>query len=92
MSLVTRLSVGDAVFESDISYYSTPIGRPSFVRKPARFDPLPALSHSLEIDPKKRSYKQQYANVYFIRLTLLKSRTVNRARERWSELEGELDF
>ncbi|KAI8049603.1 DNA polymerase alpha/epsilon subunit B-domain-containing protein [Syncephalis plumigaleata] len=37
---------------------------------------------------KERSYKQQYANIYFERLVRLKPHVIEQARQRWSSLKG----
>jgi hypothetical protein len=37
---------------------------------------------------KEQTFRQQYANIYFIRLTKLRDATLEAARERWSGLPG----
>jgi DNA polymerase delta subunit 2 len=37
---------------------------------------------------KERSYKQQYANVYFERLICLKPHVIEQAHQQWSSLKG----
>lgn len=55
-------------------------------RRTLAWDPLAPLRDPLVI--KERSYFQQYANIYHVRLVKLKKRVMDRARERWSGLEG----
>ncbi|KAJ7063081.1 DNA polymerase alpha/epsilon subunit B-domain-containing protein [Mycena amicta] len=39
-----------------------------------------------------KSYKHQYANIYFIRLRLLRDSVLEKARERWEDIEGDPVF
>ncbi|KAH7930878.1 hypothetical protein BV22DRAFT_999682 [Leucogyrophana mollusca] len=41
------------------------------------------------IDAKNKSYKHQYANIYFTRLTMLRRSVEERAKERWKGLSGD---
>lgn len=48
------------------------------------------LRPPFELPSKDRSYKQQYANLYWLRLAVLRAKVEKRARDLWEELEGEL--
>lgn len=61
------------------SSFSTP-------SNPSTPDPL---RPSFEIDSKSRSYKQQYANLYWLRLAVLRAKVEKRARGLWEGMEGE---
>ncbi|WVQ78160.1 hypothetical protein IAT38_000241 [Cryptococcus sp. DSM 104549] len=56
--------------------------------------PNPSFSHLTEfskpflLDPSTRSYKHQYANIYFVRLVELRPTVEERARERWKSVQG----
>ncbi|KAF9232150.1 DNA polymerase alpha/epsilon subunit B-domain-containing protein [Melanogaster broomeanus] len=43
---------------------------------------------SFIIDAKNKSYKHQYSNIYFTRLTMLKKPVFERAMARWKDLKG----
>ena len=59
-------------------------------RPTATYSSLPALSKPFLIDPALRSYKHQYANIYFVRLVELRTIVEERAHERWSAVRGRL--
>lgn len=63
-----------------VSTYSTP----SSSKTP---DPL---RPPFELPTSDRSYKQQYANLYWLRLAVLRSKVENKARAKWEGLPGEL--
>ncbi|KAF8589945.1 hypothetical protein K439DRAFT_1382479 [Ramaria rubella] len=66
-----------------ISIPSSPLKRPtSKVSAPP--DSLP----SFILGPANRSYKHQYANIYFIRLRKLRGFVEENARERWQRVNG----
>ncbi|KAF8519311.1 DNA polymerase alpha/epsilon subunit B-domain-containing protein [Hysterangium stoloniferum] len=50
--------------------------------------PLPETLPSFILGPANRSYKHQYANIYFIRLRRLRQYVENNARERWQNVKG----
>lgn len=62
-----------------VSTYSTP----SSSKTP---DPL---RPPFEIPTSDRSYKQQYANLYWLRLAVLRGKVENKARAKWEDLPGE---
>ncbi|OAX36419.1 hypothetical protein K503DRAFT_695182 [Rhizopogon vinicolor AM-OR11-026] len=47
------------------------------------------MTPSFEIDAKNKSYRHQYANIYFTRLIMLKNAVEERARARWGRLANE---
>ncbi|KAH8108472.1 DNA polymerase alpha/epsilon subunit B-domain-containing protein [Phellopilus nigrolimitatus] len=49
---------------------------------------LPNETPSFVFGPSHKSYKHQFANMYFTRLSLLKGSVEKRARERWRGLKG----
>ncbi|ORY43933.1 DNA polymerase alpha/epsilon subunit B-domain-containing protein [Leucosporidium creatinivorum] len=50
---------------------------------------LPADKNAdFTIDPKDKQYGKQYANLYWLRLVVLRKRVEERARKRWSNLPG----
>jgi hypothetical protein len=64
---------------------TTPPQRPS-----ATYSSLSELSKPFLIDPSLRSYKHQYANIYFVRLVELRPIVEERAGERWGGVRGKL--
>jgi hypothetical protein len=56
------------------------------------YSSLSELSKPFLIDPKHRSYKHQYANVYFVRLVELRPIVEERAGERWKSVRGKLTW
>lgn len=59
--------------------------------RPSTTDALPSNSQeipSFVLGDGHRSYKHQFANIYFVRLRLLRPFVEQRARERWSSLNG----
>ena len=58
-------------------------------RRPATaYSSLSELSKPFLIDPSSRSYKHQYANIYFVRLVELRPIVEERAGERWKSVRG----
>ena len=53
-------------------------------RPSAAYSSLSELSKPFLIDPSQRSYKHQYANIYFVRLVELRPIVEERAGERWN--------
>jgi len=64
---------------------ASPPQRPS-----TTYSSLSELSKPFLIDPSQRSYKHQYANIYFVRLVELRPIVEERAAERWGGVRGEL--
>lgn len=61
----------------------------SGVKRPtSSYSSLPELSKPFLIDPSSRSYKHQYANIYFVRLVELRPIVEERAGERWKNVKG----
>ncbi|KAI0033264.1 DNA polymerase alpha/epsilon subunit B-domain-containing protein [Vararia minispora EC-137] len=58
---------------------------PSSVSNPASLDGVPL---SFVVDAQNKSYKHQYANIYFLRLRLLREFVEAEARRRWGGLSG----
>lgn len=54
------------------------------------YSTIPELSNKFVIDPKQRSYKHQYSNIYFVRLVELRPMVEERAAKRWSKVRGGL--
>lgn len=52
------------------------------------YDPLIELSKPFTIDPTSRSYKHQYANIYFVRLVEQRPTVEEKAREKWKNVKG----
>lgn len=58
-------------------------------KRPATsYSSLSELSKPFLIDPSSRSYKHQYANIYFVRLVELRPIVEERAGERWKNVKG----
>jgi hypothetical protein len=55
-------------------------------RKTAEYYTLPDSENPFIV--KEQTFRQQYANLYFIRLTKLRTAALEAARERWSGLPG----
>jgi DNA polymerase delta subunit 2 len=66
---------------------SGPLKRPS-----TNYSSLSELSKPFLIDPSSRSYKHQYANIYFVRLVELRPIVEERAAERWHGVRGKLEI
>lgn len=64
-----------------------PEGNPSLRPTPS-YDPLIELSKPFTIDPASRSYKHQYANIYFVRLVEQRPTVEEKAREKWKNVKG----
>jgi DNA polymerase delta subunit 2 len=58
-------------------------------RPPTTYSSLSELSKPFLIDPSSRSYKHQYANIYFVRLVELRPIVEERAGERWGGVRGQ---
>lgn len=58
-------------------------------RPTTAYSSLSELSKPFLIDPSSRSYKHQYANVYFVRLVELRPIVEQRAAERWKNVKGD---
>ncbi|WOO81490.1 DNA polymerase delta small subunit [Vanrija pseudolonga] len=54
----------------------------------APYSSLPELSAPFLIDSGQRSYKHQYANIYFVRLIELRPVVEERAAQRWKNVRG----
>ncbi|KAG2349360.1 hypothetical protein BDR05DRAFT_994410 [Suillus weaverae] len=59
------------------------------VRSTSTVVPPTDMTPSFLIDPKNKSYKHQYANIYFTRLTMLRNAVEKRAKARWDGLQSE---
>lgn len=60
-------------------------------RLPSHFNqPLTTTRPPFLIDTKDKSYSKQYANLYWLRLVVLRKRVQERAERRWKGLNGEL--
>ncbi|OLL24899.1 DNA polymerase subunit delta-2 [Neolecta irregularis DAH-3] len=57
----------------------------NYIRDSVSYSPLPALRDSLIL--KERNYRQQYANIYFLRLANLKPIIEERAKNEWGGIE-----
>lgn len=57
-------------------------------RATAPYSSLPELSAPFLIDSGQRSYKHQYANIYFVRLIELRPVVEERAAQRWKNVRG----
>jgi hypothetical protein len=60
-------------------------------RPTTSFSSLPELSKPFILDSASRSYKHQYANIYFVRLVELRPIVEERAMERWKGVKGGSD-
>lgn len=63
-------------------------------RLTSRFE-LPAEKEKtadFTIDTKDKQYGKQYANLYWLRLVVLRQRVEERASKRWSNLPGEFEL
>ncbi|KAF9264899.1 hypothetical protein L218DRAFT_900078 [Marasmius fiardii PR-910] len=54
--------------------------------------PLPEGTPSFIITPGQKSYKHQYSNIYYARLTQTKHHVEEKAKRRWKNLEGNPDL
>lgn len=73
-------------------YLPEPLPEPisaSSKRPVVPYSSLPELSKPFYIDPAQRSYRHQYANIYFVRLVELRPVVEQRAAERWAGVRGE---
>ncbi|CAD6578096.1 MAG: hypothetical protein TREMPRED_002110 [Tremellales sp. Tagirdzhanova-0007] len=57
-------------------------------RPTSSFSTLPELSKPFLLDPRARSYRHQYSNIYFVRLVELRPIVEERALERWQGVRG----
>lgn len=64
-----------------------PLRRPS-----APYSSLTDLAKPFYIDPTTRSYRHQYANIYFVRLVELRNIVERAAAERWKGVRGKLEL
>lgn len=67
---------------------TSPSQCPAQTRTLAEYDEMKDLRDSLLV--KERSYRQQYANLYFVRLIMLRPPVLAAATARWGELQGRL--
>ncbi|OWZ59501.1 DNA polymerase delta subunit 2 [Cryptococcus neoformans c45] len=58
------------------------------IRPTPSYDPLAGLSKPFTIDPASRSYKHQYANIYFVRLVEQRPTVEEKATEKWKDVKG----
>ncbi|WWC69696.1 uncharacterized protein I206_103639 [Kwoniella pini CBS 10737] len=65
----------------------TPSGSVSTRPNPS-YSTLPELSKPFILDSSSRSYKHQYANIYFVRLVELRPIVEDRAQEKWKSVRG----
>jgi hypothetical protein len=63
----------------------------SIKRPTAAYSSLPELAKPFYVDPSERSYRHQYANIYFVRLVELRPVVEQAASDKWSRVRGELD-
>lgn len=56
------------------------------LRKTAEYNAWPESENPYIV--KDQSFRQQYSNIYFVRLTKLRAAALEAARERWSDLPG----
>ncbi|KAJ7273479.1 DNA polymerase alpha/epsilon subunit B-domain-containing protein [Mycena haematopus] len=61
---------------------------PPLSRPPTTILPLTDATPSFLITTANKSYKHQYANIYFVRLRILRDVVEQRARERWHSIKG----
>ncbi|WVR04983.1 hypothetical protein IAU60_001995 [Kwoniella sp. DSM 27419] len=52
------------------------------------YSTLPEQSKPFVVAPESRSYKHQYANIYFVRLVELRPTVEDKAKERWKGIRG----
>ncbi|KAH7915994.1 hypothetical protein BJ138DRAFT_1109137 [Hygrophoropsis aurantiaca] len=67
---------------------SIPIHLPPLTRCPTVLLLPTSTTPSYIIDAKNKSYKHQYANIYFTRLTMLRKSVEERAKEKWESVSG----
>nr|XP_019043001.1 DNA polymerase delta subunit 2 [Kwoniella bestiolae CBS 10118]OCF21931.1 DNA polymerase delta subunit 2 [Kwoniella bestiolae CBS 10118] len=70
---------------------SEPLPTPSgenLMRPNPSYSTLPELTKPFILDSNNRSYKHQYANIYFVRLVELRPIVEERAKERWKNVRG----
>ncbi|RUS20370.1 DNA polymerase delta small subunit [Endogone sp. FLAS-F59071] len=65
---------------------TSPSQSPARTRILAEYDEMETLRDSLLVT--ERSYRQQYANLYFVRLIMLRPPVLAAATARWGELQG----
>lgn len=58
-------------------------------RLPTSVLPPVEATPSFTIDAANKSFKHQYANIYFIRLKLLREHVEREAERKWREVSGE---
>ena len=98
VTLTFRVHLGPLVFDTPIhkllplANMATELPEPTddIVKRPTTsYSTLPELSKPFLIDPAQRSYKHQYANIYFVRLVELRPIVEKHALARWSHIRGE---
>ncbi len=57
-------------------------------RPPTSLVPPSATTPSFAIGAANRSYKHQYANIYFVRLRKLRAAVEENAKRRWKNVDG----
>lgn len=65
-----------------------PVPATPLVRPPTTVLPPTQQTPSFVLGAANRSYKHQYANIYFARLQLLRKYVLARARRRWKDVSG----
>ena len=81
------------VFPSPLADQMDPLPEPSgsVTKRPtAAYSSLPELAGPLYVPPEDRSYRHQYANIYFVRLVELRPVVEQTAMERWGRVRGQL--
>ncbi|KAH8107222.1 DNA polymerase alpha/epsilon subunit B-domain-containing protein [Cristinia sonorae] len=74
--------------------FGTPLPVPTspVTRIPTTIVPPNPKSPSFVINAANKSYKHQYANIYFVRLRILRGLVEERAKRRWKEIAGDPVF
>jgi hypothetical protein len=67
-------------------YLHRPTPSRPHVRLTSTIVPPTEMTPSFEIDAKNKSYRHQYANIYFTRLLMLRNAVEKRAKARWDGL------
>ncbi|KAA1471233.1 hypothetical protein DENSPDRAFT_819272 [Dentipellis sp. KUC8613] len=62
------------------------------VRLPTAVLPLTDKTPSFIIDQKNKSFRHQYANIYFVRLRALRGFVEKEAKKRWKDVKGTTEF
>ncbi|THG94729.1 hypothetical protein EW026_g6796 [Hermanssonia centrifuga] len=69
-----------------------PVPDTPLTRSPTFILPLSTTTPSFSINNTNKSYKHQYANIYFVRLRILRALIEENARKRWKEIAGDPVF